>query len=101
MAPTQPALRPSPGPYIHIAGQRCPVCDQPIPNEKAQEVHARMEARERALTEAANARARDAWMGVQRRWVGSSGWLMVQFGARENQTNPRDRPRSMGWQFEE
>lgn len=57
MAPPQPALRQSRERHLHIASERCPVCDQPIPNERAQEIHARMEARERALTEAANLRA--------------------------------------------
>jgi hypothetical protein len=56
MASSLPALRQS-QPHLHIAGQRCPVCEQPIPNEKAEQVRARMEARDRELTAAANARA--------------------------------------------
>ena len=57
MVSSQSALRQRREPHIHIAGERCPVCDQPIPNERAEEVRARMEERERALAEAANARA--------------------------------------------
>ena len=57
MASPQPAFRQSRDPHTHIAGERCPVCEQPIPNEKAQEIRARTKARERELTEAANARA--------------------------------------------
>lgn len=53
MASLQPALRQHREPHIQPASERCPVCDQPIPNEKAQETRARM----KALTEAANARA--------------------------------------------
>jgi hypothetical protein len=57
MASPQPALRYPRESHIHIASERCPVCDQPIPNEKAEEIRARFEARERALTETVNARA--------------------------------------------
>jgi|SRR6185437_15380645 len=46
----------APTPY-RISGQKCPVCEQPIPNEKAEQVRARMEARDRELTAAASARA--------------------------------------------
>jgi hypothetical protein len=44
-------------PQIHIASQSCPVCDQSIPNEKADEVQARLEARDRQLSEAGAAKA--------------------------------------------
>ena len=55
MASPQPALRQSP--HIHIVGQKCPTCDQPIPNDKAEQVRARIEARDRELTAAAKALA--------------------------------------------
>jgi hypothetical protein len=48
--------RPAPQPHIHIAGNRCPYCDQPIPNDKAEEIRARMEAEERQRTDALTAR---------------------------------------------
>ena len=48
MAPSQPAFRQSREPHLHIAGERCSVCDQPISNEKAEDVRARFEARERS-----------------------------------------------------
>lgn len=57
MASPQPALRQSREVHIHALSETCPTCDQPVPNEKAQEIRAKMEARERSLTEAANARA--------------------------------------------
>ena len=57
MASPQPALRQAREHHLHVASEPCPVCDQPIPNEKAQEVRARMEARDRDLTEAAHLRA--------------------------------------------
>ena len=57
MAAPEPALHQSSEPHIHVLSETCPLCDQPIPNEKAKEVRARMEARERSLEQAANARA--------------------------------------------
>ena len=43
--------------HLHILEETCPVCDQPIPNDRADEVRARAEEQERALTQAAEARA--------------------------------------------
>lgn len=57
MASPQPVLRQARDPHIHALGETCPVCDQPIPNDKAEAVRARMEARERALTDAAKTAA--------------------------------------------
>lgn len=57
MATPQPILRQPRDPHIHALGETCPVCDQPIPNDKAEAVRARMEARERALNDAARAAA--------------------------------------------
>ena len=31
-------------PHVHVAEERCPVCEQPIPNEQAKQVRSRMEA---------------------------------------------------------
>jgi hypothetical protein len=56
MASPQSALRRSEL-GIHAQSEICPLCDQTIPNEKVNEVHARMEAQERRLAEAANALA--------------------------------------------
>lgn len=58
MAASQPAVRSTP-PHIHLAGLQCPVCDQPIPSEKADQVRTRMEARERALSESVSARLKE------------------------------------------
>jgi DNA repair exonuclease SbcCD ATPase subunit len=41
---------------IHPAGEFCPYCEQPIPNEKAEQVRARTEAKERELSERVTAR---------------------------------------------
>lgn len=34
-------------PHVHLSGERCPWCDQPIPNEKLLEIQARISAKER------------------------------------------------------
>jgi DNA repair exonuclease SbcCD ATPase subunit len=57
MAP-QPAIQPS-HPHFHLQGAVCPVCDQPIPNEKAGQVKARIEARDRAAADALTARLKE------------------------------------------
>jgi hypothetical protein len=56
MSPAQPTLL-SFQAHVHAAGKTCPVCDQPIPNEKAKEIRERAALLERRLSEAANARA--------------------------------------------
>jgi hypothetical protein len=43
--------------HIHPLGERCPTCDQPIPNEKAEEIRARGAAMEKRLADVADARA--------------------------------------------
>jgi hypothetical protein len=57
MALPQTALRQAREPHVHVLGETCPVCDRPIPNEKAQAVRGRIEAQKKALTDAANAAA--------------------------------------------
>jgi hypothetical protein len=56
MPSAQPALR-SLEQHIHLFGETCPTCEQPIPNEKAKEIRARAAAMEKQLTDAAEARA--------------------------------------------
>ena len=59
MTPSQPALFPWQQPHIHLKGSQCPVCDQLIPNEKAEQVRVRMEARDRELSDSVGARLKD------------------------------------------
>jgi DNA repair exonuclease SbcCD ATPase subunit len=40
--PQSSLAAPTTDPHVHIAEARCPVCNQPIPNEDAHQVHARM-----------------------------------------------------------
>jgi hypothetical protein len=56
MAPAQAALH-SVEPHVHPVIETCPTCEQPIPNEKAEEIRARAAVAEQRLVDAANARA--------------------------------------------
>lgn len=58
MASPQASARPA-QPHIHLAGFSCPVCDQPIPHEKADQVRARIDARDRDLADKVAARMKD------------------------------------------
>jgi hypothetical protein len=61
MAPAQPALRIDP--HVHPFSETCPTCDQPIPNEKANEIRARAAALEKRLAAEAEARAAQRFAG--------------------------------------
>jgi hypothetical protein len=58
MTITQSIPRTSQG-HVHISGPRCPVCEQPIPSERADQVRARIEARERQVSESVSTRLKD------------------------------------------
>jgi hypothetical protein len=53
MASPQTVLRQPSDPHVHALSETCPVCDQPIPNDKAEAVRARVAA----LSDAAKAAA--------------------------------------------
>ena len=57
MPASEPALQSVPEPHINASIDTCPMCDQPIPNEKAVEIRTRMEAQQHRALEDANARA--------------------------------------------
>jgi hypothetical protein len=52
MPTPQPALRSVPGDHLHVDGEVCPYCEQPIPNDRAQEIQERFKAKEHAQAEA-------------------------------------------------
>lgn len=52
MPTPQNALRSVPGDHFHAAGEVCPYCDQPIPNDRAQEIQEKFKAETRAQSEA-------------------------------------------------
>lgn len=55
MPSAQPAFRLDD--HVHPVSETCPTCDQPIPNEKAQEIRARAAAAEKRMAAEADARA--------------------------------------------
>ena len=55
MATPQPALRSVPGDHLHVDGG-CPDCEQPIPNDRAQEIQGRFKAQGQAQAEALSGR---------------------------------------------
>jgi hypothetical protein len=51
MPTPQPALRSVPADHLHVDGQVCPYCEQPISNDRAQEIQERFKAKEQAQAE--------------------------------------------------
>jgi hypothetical protein len=82
MASSQSALRPT-QPHIHVAGLQCPVCDQPIPNEKVDQVRERVEARERALSDSVSARLKEQF-AQERAQIEASARLSMERTQRES-----------------
>lgn len=83
MASPQAVLRESREPHLHVLGETCPVCDQQIPNDKIEVVRARMEARERALTDAARADAAQQLAGEKAR-IEIAASATIESARREN-----------------
>jgi hypothetical protein len=52
-------LRSNPIHHLHPVGDTCPVCDQPIPHERADEIAERLEAREREQSATITARLQE------------------------------------------
>jgi len=52
-------LRSTPVSHLHLAGDVCPLCDQPIPHDRADEIAERLEAREREQFTAISARLQE------------------------------------------
>src|SRR5207253_7689346 len=76
------ALRSS-APHIHVVGAQCPLCDQPIPNEKSKQVQARLEAREREISDAVAARLKEQFAS-ERVQIEASARACVEQANREN-----------------
>lgn len=58
-ASASPALKISSAPHFHPDGQNCPYCDQPIPDDRLEEVNGRIEARARERLSEETERLRD------------------------------------------
>lgn len=57
-APSNPAVSVSTIPSVLAAGDRCPVCDQPVPDERLDEIRARIDAQRSAQTAEVTSRLR-------------------------------------------
>lgn len=82
MATAASALRSSTSP-IHIVGSECPLCDQPIPNEKAKQVQTRLEAKEREVSDAVAARLKEQF-AAERVQIEATARASVEQANREN-----------------
>jgi hypothetical protein len=58
--------------HVHISGPHCPVCEQPIPSERADQVRARIDARERHVSEAVSARLREQFTQERQKFEGDA-----------------------------
>jgi hypothetical protein len=81
MASPQPVLRPS-QPHIRFKGALCPVCDRPIPNEKAEQVQTRIEARDRAAAEAGTLRMKEQF-AAERVQIEANARVVLEQAQRE------------------
>jgi hypothetical protein len=65
MANAQPSvaspIRTNPVRHLHVVGDVCPLCDQAIPHERADEIAKRLEVRERQQSEAITSRLTEAF----------------------------------------
>ena len=84
MASSMTALRSSAS-HIHVVDAQCPLCDQPIPNEKVQQVQARLEAKERELSDAVAARLKEHF-AAERVQIEANARASVEQANRENAT---------------
>ena len=78
MAQPQPSLRSAPNQHVHAAGAFCPVCDQPIPNEKAEQVRARLEEKERELSDAVALRMKEQFAQERAQIEGNARAVLEQ-----------------------
>ena len=56
MVSAQPSLQQSGKPHLHVQGEQCPLCEQPIPQERSKEITERIAAKERRQQAEINAR---------------------------------------------
>jgi hypothetical protein len=70
-------------PHAHLSGDRCPTCDQPIPNEKLDEVANRLAAKERLLRAEADAQAKEEIQAVRAQGEATLAALKAQLVERE------------------
>ena len=70
-------------PHLHLAGDRCPTCDQPIPNEQREAVNNRIEARDRQVQADAEARVKAEVQQARAEGAAALEAVKAQFATRE------------------
>ena len=70
-------------PHAHLSGDRCPTCDQPIPNDRLDEVNNRLAAKERLLRAEVDARAKAEIQAVRAQGEVALQALTAQSAERE------------------
>ncbi|MGQ0458034.1 MAG: DUF2130 domain-containing protein [Hyphomicrobium sp.] len=70
-------------PHVHLAGDRCPTCDQPIPNDRLAEVRGRIDAHERQLQAEFEARTKTELQQVRAESAAAIEASKAAFAARE------------------
>jgi hypothetical protein len=76
-------LQPSPNARVHIAAEECPWCEQPIPNEKLEEVHRRIAVKEQQRQLEADARMRAEIESVRKQGVAAVETARAESAVRE------------------
>ena len=83
MPSVQTAVRAA-APHIHVAGDRCPVCEQPIPNDRLDQVNKRIAARDLQMKTDADARVRAEVQVVRAQGEAALEALKSQVATRED-----------------
>ena len=71
-------------PHLHLAGDRCPTCDQLIPNDRREEVQNRIDERARQLQADAEARVKSEVQHARAEGAASLEAVKAQFAVRED-----------------
>src|SRR5262245_54976618 len=69
--------------HVHPSSERCPTCDQPIPNDRLDEVNKRIAARDHQLRAEAEARVKMEVQAVRAQSAAALEALKAQLAARE------------------
>jgi len=84
MAVLQPSVQSSMKPHVHIHGEECPWCEQPIPNEKFEEVSKRIAAKERQRQAEAESKSRAEVDAVRKQGLAAVEAVKAELAARES-----------------
>jgi hypothetical protein len=83
MAVLNPQLQSFTMPHVHIGGEQCPWCEQPIPNEKYEEISARIAAKERQRQAELEAKSKAEIEAVRKQGLAALEAVKAEVAARE------------------